>query len=42
MVVTWYRESSSKPVAEDRFSIGRSGTPEAALIAAARKGEKKP
>ncbi len=37
MVVTWYREGSRKAVAEDRLSIGSSGTPEDALIAAAKK-----
>jgi hypothetical protein len=41
MVVTWYREGSPKAVAEDRFSIGSAGTPEAALVAAARKAGKK-
>ena len=37
MVVTWYREGSSKSVAVDRFSIGTGGTPEDALLLAAKK-----
>ena len=42
MVVTWYREGSSKAIHQDRFSIGSSGTPEEALIATAKKsGPKK-
>jgi len=40
MVVTWYREGASKPVAVDRFSIGSSGTPEDALLVAAKKAAK--
>jgi uncharacterized OsmC-like protein len=41
MVVTWYREGSSKPVAIDRFSIGSGGTPEDTLVATARKTGRK-
>jgi uncharacterized OsmC-like protein len=41
MVVTWYREGSAKAVAEDRFSIGRAGTPEGTLIAQAKKAGQK-
>lgn len=41
MVVTWYREGSSKAIAEDRFAIGSGGTPEEALIAAAKKAGRK-
>jgi uncharacterized OsmC-like protein len=41
MVVTWYREGAAKAVAEDRFAIGRAGTPEDTLVAAAKAGKKK-
>jgi uncharacterized OsmC-like protein len=42
MVVTWYREGSSKPLFADKFSIGSAGTPEDTLVAAAKKaGAKK-
>lgn len=37
MVVTWYREGSSKSLFSDRFSIGSAGTPEDALVATAKK-----
>jgi uncharacterized OsmC-like protein len=40
MVVSWYREDSSKPVAVDRFSIGSSGTPEDTLVTTAKKAGK--
>jgi uncharacterized OsmC-like protein len=33
MLVTWYRKSSSKPLFEERFSLGRGRTPEEKLIA---------
>jgi uncharacterized OsmC-like protein len=41
MVVTWYCEGSSKPLFADKFSIGSAGTPEDALVVAARKAGKK-
>jgi uncharacterized OsmC-like protein len=41
MLVTWYREGSSRPVATDRFSIGGGETPEHKLVVAARKAGKK-
>jgi uncharacterized OsmC-like protein len=41
MVVTWYREGSSKPLFTDRFSIGSAGTPEDTLVATAKQAGKK-
>jgi len=41
MVVTWYREGSARPLFTDQFSIGSAGTPEDALVTAAKKARKK-
>jgi uncharacterized OsmC-like protein len=41
MAVTWFREGSSRPLVEERFFIGSAGTPEEALIAAAKKQAKR-
>jgi uncharacterized OsmC-like protein len=41
MVVTWYREGSTKALFSDRFSIGSAGTPEDALVVTAKKAAKK-
>ena len=40
MVVCWFREGTSRAVFEERFFIGTAGTPEEALIAAAKKQAK--
>jgi uncharacterized OsmC-like protein len=37
MVVSWFREGTSRAVVEERFFIGSAGTPEESLIAAAKK-----
>lgn len=41
MVVTWFREGGSRPLVEERLFIGSGGTPEEALIAAAKKQAKR-
>jgi uncharacterized OsmC-like protein len=37
MVVSWFREGTSRALFEERFFIGSGGTPEEALIATAKK-----
>ena len=41
MVVSWFREGTSRAVFEERFFIGSAGTPEESLIAAAKKQAKR-
>jgi uncharacterized OsmC-like protein len=37
LVVTWYRQSSKRPLFEERFALGRGATPEERLIRAATR-----
>jgi len=41
MVVNWFREGRARPLFEERFQIGSAGTPEKALIEAAKKQAKR-
>jgi len=41
MVVSWSREGRPRPLFEERFQIGSAGTPEDALIEAAKKQAKR-
>jgi hypothetical protein len=41
MVVSWFREGRPRPLFEERVQIGSAGTPEEALIAAAKKPSKR-